>query len=91
MQQRTVRITNRLGLHARAAARLVRLANSFNCEISLARCDARQRAVDAKSIFGLLLLAATQDTPLEIMTEGRDEIAALEALSTLIGDKFGEE
>jgi phosphocarrier protein len=90
MQRRTVIITNRLGLHARAAARLVRLAGGFSSEVRLARCDARQRDVDAKSIFGLLLLAATQHTPLELVTEGSDEVAALEAVAALIADKFGE-
>jgi phosphocarrier protein HPr len=90
MQRRTVIITNRLGLHARAAARLVRLAGGFSSEIHVARCDARHQKVDAKSIFGLLLLAATQHTPLELVAEGSDEVAAMDALAGLIADKFGE-
>lgn len=90
MQQHTVTIKNRLGLHARAAARLVRLAGGFRSEIQLARSDARHKTVDAKSILGVLMLAATQHTELEIMAEGADEEAALAALCKLIEDKFGE-
>ncbi len=90
MQQRTVTIKNSLGLHARAAARLVRLAGGFRSEIQLARCDARHKMVDAKSILGVLMLAATQHTELEIIVEGEDEEAALAALCALIEDKFGE-
>jgi phosphotransferase system HPr (HPr) family protein len=90
MQHRTVTIKNRLGLHARAAARLVRLAGGFRSQVQLTRCDARQKAVDAKSIFGVLMLAATQDTELEIVIEGADEEAAMTALCALIEDKFGE-
>ncbi len=91
MQQITLTITNRLGLHARAAAKLVRLANTFKCDVKLARGDARQKAVDAKNIFGILLLAASQGTMIDLTTEGADEIEAAEALRRLIEDKFGEE
>jgi phosphocarrier protein len=90
MERQCVTIQNRLGLHARAAARLVRLAGSFRSEIRLAREDARHREVDAKSIFGVLMLAATQHTRVEIMCQGEDEGEALAALSALINDKFGE-
>jgi phosphocarrier protein len=90
MQQRRVRIQNPLGLHARAAARLVRLAGSFHSDVQLARCDAREKAVDAKSILGILMLAATQGTELEIITEGEDEAMAMDALCALIENKFGE-
>jgi phosphocarrier protein len=90
MQHRTVTIQNRLGLHARAAARLVRLAGGYCSEIQLARCDARHNMVDAKSILGVLMLAATQHTELEIIAEGADEEAAMAALCELIEDKFGE-
>jgi len=90
MQQRTVTIKNPLGLHARAAAKLVRLAGSFRSEIKLARDDARHKIVDAKSILGVLMLAATQHTDLEIIVEGADEEAALAALCALIEDRFGE-
>jgi phosphotransferase system HPr (HPr) family protein len=90
MQQRTVTVQNRLGLHARAAARLVRLANSFSSEIQLARSDAQHRAVDARSILGVLMLAATQFTELKIIVEGGDEEAAIEALCALIEGECGE-
>lgn len=91
MQQRTVIITNRLGLHARAAAKLVKLANTFASEVLLARVDAPEKKVDAKSIFSTLLLAATQGAALEIICAGLDEEAALAALCQLIESKFGEE
>lgn len=91
MQQRTILITNRLGLHARAAAKLVRLASGFRSEVWLARADARHQTADAKSIFNVLLLAATQGTTLEISTKGADEAEAVEAICQLIADKFGEE
>lgn len=90
MQQQTVTIKNRLGLHARAAARLVRLASSFRSEIELARTDARHSKVDAKSIFGVLLLAATQNTEIEIIARGEDEREAVAAISRLIDDRLGE-
>lgn len=91
MQQRSLLITNRLGLHARAAARLVRLANQFQSQIWLARGDVEHQPADAKSIFGVLLLAASQGTRLEVMVDGIDELEALEAISRLIEEKFGEE
>jgi len=91
MQQRTVIITNRLGLHARAAAKLVKLATTFESEILLARAEARHKTADAKSIFGLLMLAATQGAAVEIICEGADEEAALQALCQLIESKFDEE
>jgi phosphotransferase system HPr (HPr) family protein len=91
MQLRRIIIPNRLGLHARAAAKLVRLANSFRSSVRLARCDAPTRAADAKNILGVLMLAATQHTTIELLTEGEDEAAAIEALSRLIEEKFGEQ
>jgi phosphocarrier protein HPr len=91
MQQRTVTITNRLGLHARAAAKLVRLAGGFRSQVWLTRADTQHKMVNAKSIFNVLLLAAAQGTALELFTEGEDETAAAEALCKLIADKFGEE
>lgn len=91
MQQQTVTITNRLGLHARAAAKLVKLANTFKSDVFLARSESRQKTVDAKSIFAVLLLAATQNTAIEIIAEGVDEKEVVEALHGLITDKFGEE
>lgn len=91
MRQQTIIITNRLGLHARAAAKMVKLANTFISDVFLARAESRHKTVDAKSIFGVLLLAATQNTAIEIVAEGADEEAAIEALRQLIADKFGEE
>ncbi len=91
MQQRTMIISNRLGLHARAAAKMVRLANGFESEILLARSDIRQRTVDAKSIISLLLLAASQGTMIELIIDGSDETDAMEALCRLIEEKFGED
>jgi phosphocarrier protein len=90
MQQRTLVIKNRLGLHARAAARVVKLANGFQSEIRLVRSDARHRNVNAKSIFGVLLLAATQGTVIDITAEGADEVEAIESLSQLVEENFGE-
>lgn len=97
MQRLTLPITNRLGLHARAAAKLVKLANSYRSNILLARVDSRLNApaqsgpVNAKSIFGILLLAATQGALVEITTEGVDETDAMDAVRKLIEGKFGEE
>lgn len=90
MQQRRITVKNRLGLHARAAAKLVRLANSFGSAVSLARTDGRQKPANAKSILGVLMLAATQNTELEVVTEGADEEAAIEALCAMIENRFGE-
>ena len=91
MQTRTIAITNRLGLHARAAAKLVRLAAGFRSEIRLTRTDQRGQPADAKSIFNVLLLAATQGTVIEITAHGDDEEQAVLVLFQLIAEKFGEE
>lgn len=91
MQKRTVTITNRLGLHARAAAKLVKLAATYTSRVTLTRSDDPQKVADAKSIFSVLLLAATQNTLLEITVEGSDEELVVEVLCRLIADKFGEE
>ena len=90
MQQRTVTISNRLGLHARAAARLVRRASQFNSSVKLLREDTAETA-DGKSILSVLLLAASRGTSLIIKTEGDDEERALNALVDLVEQKFGEE
>lgn len=87
MQRRTITITNRLGLHARAAAKLVKLAAGFQSRVLV---EARQKSADAKSIFSVLLLAAAQNTEIEITVEGPDEEEAIVALCQLIADKFGE-
>ncbi|HEX6297905.1 MAG TPA: HPr family phosphocarrier protein [Burkholderiales bacterium] len=80
-------IVNRLGLHARAAAKLTHLASGFQSEIWLSRSG---RRVNAKSIMGVMMLAAGQGTSVQIEAEGVDAQAALDALSRLIADKFGE-
>ena len=88
MIQREVRIANRLGLHARAAARFVHTANRFRSRITVARDG---RAMDGKSILGILLLAASQGTRLVVSAEGEDEAPAVEALAALVEGGFGEE
>jgi len=83
-----VEIRNRLGLHARAAARFVHTANRFRARVHLARDG---RSMDGKSILGILLLAASQGTVLEVSADGEDEREAVEALVALIEGGFGEE
>ena len=90
MQQRKVTISNRLGLHARAAARLVRRAAQFNSTVELVREDTGESA-DGKSILSVLLLAASPGTCLIIKTEGDDEERAANALAELIEQRFLEE
>ena len=87
MIKATIRISNKLGLHARASAKLTKLAGSFRSEIFLSR---NGRRVNAKSIMGVMMLAAGMGTEIEIETEGEDERQAMDALIALIGDKFGE-
>ena len=87
MTEVTVQIQNRLGLHARAAAKFVHLANSFESRISVTKDGAR---VDGKSILGLLTLAATKGTKLQLAAEGKDEEAAIEELAKLVRSGFGE-
>jgi phosphocarrier protein len=86
--EREIEINNRLGLHARAAAKLVHIAGRFESKITLQVGGER---VDGKSILGILLLAAAQGAKLTIYCEGRDETEAAAALFALIADKFGEE
>jgi len=88
MVEREVEVVNRLGLHARAAAKLVHAAGRFESSVLL--CDGQQ-SVDAKSILGLLLLAAAQGSRLTVRCTGRDELAAAEAVTELFADGFGEE
>jgi phosphotransferase system HPr (HPr) family protein len=90
MQERKVTITNRLGLHARAAARLVRRATQYTSEVTLLREDTGREA-DGKSILSVLLLAASCGTSITIMTTGPDEEHAADALAELVAEKFGEE
>ena len=84
-----IRIVNRLGLHARAAAKLVRAATAFRSTLKLVRLD-RSAVADAKSILSVLMLAAARGTELQIVAEGPDEEPALDALCQLIGGGFGE-
>jgi phosphocarrier protein len=88
VKQLEVRIANRLGLHARAAARFVHLANRFKARITVTKADSR---VDGKSILGLLTLAAREGTVLRLAAEGEDSSEALAQLETLIRNRFGEE
>lgn len=87
MQRREVVICNKLGLHARAAAKFVTLAAQFESDIRLAR---GAREVNGKSIMGVMMLAATQGTALHIIAAGADEDSALKRLEQLVGERFGE-
>ena len=87
MTQQQVEITNRLGLHARAAAKLVHTANSFRSEVFI---GTGEEEVNAKSILGLLTLAATKGTPLAVRADGEDENEAVQALVKLFSSRFGE-
>ncbi len=90
MIRQSVLVSNNLGLHARAAAKLVRLASRFSSSIYLSREDANQQ-IDSKSILGILMLAASKGTHLVISVEGEDEAAAGEAICQLFESRFGEE
>lgn len=90
MTRRVLLITGERGLHARAAAKLVRLASQFRSDIKLSRRNSVHQ-VDAKSILGILLLAAAQGTELEVTADGEDEKAAVNALESLVKGRFGEE
>ena len=83
-----VMITNKLGLHARAAAKLVHTASAFESEIYV---GTQHEEVNAKSILGILTLAATKGTPLNVRASGSDEAKAVRAIVQLFSDKFGEE
>jgi len=87
MIRRTVTISNKLGLHARASAKLTKLAGGFQCEVFMSR---NSRRVNAKSIMGVMMLAAGVGSQVEIETEGADEQQAINAIVALIDDKFGE-
>ena len=87
MQCQKIVIVNKLGLHARASAKLVSLASDFNAEITLKR---NGQSVNAKSIMGIMMLAAAKGTELELCAEGKDEKKAIEALTELVSNRFGE-
>ncbi len=88
MLQQTVTIRNKLGLHARAAAKLVKTAGRFESSVELRNA---QRSADAKSIMGVMMLAASQGTELELIVEGADEAEALDSVVSLVDDFFGED
>jgi phosphocarrier protein HPr len=101
MVERTLLVTARLGLHARAAAKLVRVANGFRSQVLLQRVDGANSPVtgasalnngsaDAKSILGILMLAASHGTQLRARAEGVDEEAAITAIEKLFAEGFGE-
>ena len=87
MLQREVEITNKLGLHARASAKLTQVAGRFDAHVWLTR---NGRRVNAKSIMGVMMLAAAKGSMIVIETEGSDEAEAMQALEELVKDRFGE-
>lgn len=87
MQTKPITIVNKLGLHARAAARFVQLASSYDCEVNL---SVNGKKVSGKSIMGIMMLAAAKGTTVEITCAGGDEVEAMTRLEELILDKFGE-
>jgi phosphocarrier protein HPr len=87
MQKTSVTIINKLGLHARASAKLTKLASGFGCEVFMSR---NGRRINAKSIMGVMMLAAGMGTEVEIETDGDDEVKAMQALVALINERFGE-
>lgn len=87
MLEKQIEIINKLGLHARAAAKLVKLASSFDCEIEIQK---EHQKVNAKSIMGVMMLAASRGNQVIIYTNGTEEAAAMAAVEALINDRFGE-
>lgn len=87
MMLRNVRIINKLGLHARAAARFVQLASRFRCEVTIRR---NGKEVNGKSIMGVMMLAAHNGAEIEILASGPDERQAIASLEDLVANKFGE-
>ena len=87
MIQTSTNISNKLGLHARASAKLTKLAGSFACEVWMSKGE---RRVNAKSIMGVMMLAAGIGSTVVVETNGADEQVAMDALVALINDKFGE-
>ncbi|MGJ7528992.1 MULTISPECIES: HPr family phosphocarrier protein [unclassified Variovorax] len=87
MIKKSVTISNKLGLHARASAKLTKLAGSFPCEVWLSRGD---RRINAKSIMGVMMLAAGLGSTVELETNGAQEEEAMNAIVQLMDDKFGE-
>ncbi len=87
MTKQEIEIINKLGLHARASTKLTQVASRFACQIWLER---NGRRVNAKSIMGVMMLAASKGSKILLETDGQDEAEAMQALADLINDKFGE-
>jgi phosphocarrier protein HPr len=87
MQRREIEIVNTLGLNASASAKLVQLASKYQCEVSLTR---NGRRVNAKSLMGVMMLAAGKGSRVVLETDGPDETEALDAIAALIEDRFGK-
>ena len=87
MIKTSITICNKLGLHARASAKLTKLASRYQCDVHLTR---KERRVNAKSIMGVMMLAAGVGSEIQIEAEGADEGVAIDGLVALINDKFGE-
>ncbi|HEX7403368.1 MAG TPA: HPr family phosphocarrier protein [Usitatibacter sp.] len=87
MIKRTIQVSNKLGLHARASAKLTQLASRYQSSVWIAR---NGRRVNAKSIMGVMMLAAGLGSTIELETDGSDEVAAIDAIEALFSDKFGE-
>lgn len=88
MIKHEITIINKLGLHARAAAKFVSLASSFESDIEL---ECGEKIVNGKSILGVMMLAASQGTNLNLIASGNDETEAIQQLSSLVEDRFGED
>ena len=87
MIRENITISNKLGLHARASARLTKMASGFDCDVWMTR---NERRINAKSIMGVMMLAAGVGSSVLLETDGADEQAAMDALLALVNDKFGE-
>lgn len=87
MQQRDVEIVNKLGLHARPSAKLTQIASGFKSQVFMTR---NGRRINAKSIMGVMMLAAAKGSLITLETDGEDEVAAMDALAELISSGFGE-
>ena len=87
MLRQTTRVINKLGLHARASAKLTKIAGAFPCQVWISKGE---RRVNAKSIMGVMMLAAGIGSEIEIETDGDQEAQAIDALLALLADKFGE-
>ena len=87
MLQRTVEIVNKLGMHARASAKLTQVAAQFKSDIWMTR---KERRINAKSIMGVMMLAASKGSSVGIEVDGEDEAEAMDTIVELIADRFGE-